>query len=123
MAEKPISAKVTKVDTRKTGKMFVEDLIVQFADGPKLREEPFASPILSTENLQMWRQTVLSVCLLETVEAGDKRTIKQEDYKDAIVGQSVYIAFGEGVVYGIGKDAGRMFFPDAYGLFDIAGMD
>lgn len=121
MADKPITAKITDVIQYKSKKLYSEQVFVEFAQGRRLRNEPFDSPLLNADNISKWRQIMVTAIQGKNCPDKAPRCEQFEEYKKAIKGKSVYIGLSGDTVIAIGIDPNKMFSPDAYGLFDLPG--
>jgi len=117
--EQPIKARITKALQQKRENILGEAIMLTFEFEGKTREEDFGSPLLTEENMLLWRRITLSVILDQrSIKVEDSRVQNFEEYKQAVEQQEVFIAFNGVEVYAVGANPKNMFFPYEYGLWD-----
>jgi len=117
--EQPIKARITSAVQQKRENILGEAIMLSFEFEGKTREEDFGSPLLTEENMVLWRRITLSAVLDQrSVKVEDPRVQDFEQYKSAVVQKEVFIAFNGAEVYAVGANPKNMFFPYEYGLWD-----
>jgi len=116
-SERPLPAKIIRVVQQTRDEIMGEALIIKVEYEGKNREEDFASPLLTLENMLLWRRITLAAIFDQRgINIEDPRIQDFEEYKKAVEQKDVYIAYDGVEVYALGANPKNMFFPYEYGL-------
>lgn len=121
MAEnKAIEGRIVNFTTAANGGLTVDSILVSFDFQGKSLSKPFASPPLDGENLLSWRKIVVfAMTGKKPSQTSDEFVTAIPSYNGAIMHKQVFLATDGKEIYALGRDAGNMFFPDAYALFEV----
>ena len=104
--------------------IFGDRIMFTFTDtNGKLQYGDFDSPFLNAENMRMWRRLCLCAILDKAMEADHPAVNSFKEYKAAIFGAELHIAYEAGDIIGIGVNPDNIFYPDAYNLWDLPEED
>jgi hypothetical protein len=116
----PISAKILGVHSIGADGIFSDSILLQFKHRGADYITDFISPLFDKKNLTGWRKIVVFAVLDKKVKENDPIILDNEKYNAALKDAPVIINFyaEEDEVFGIGKRAENLFYPDNYGFYD-----
>ena len=96
---------------------FIDEILTRFKIDGASQLKMFISPPLVAEDIRLWRRIVLTA--VTGVETGPfVRAVNFfKDYKQALINKPIQVAWVKSDIWGIGKDASKMFYPELLGLW------